>query len=126
MAATRQAINHIHFLTSRTGRKIDSFHDIQAHCVDYFQNLLGNVEPPPHFLSQDIFELVNIWYSAAQSNTLGALFSPEEIRETFFSLPRNKAPGPDGYPSEFFKGCWSVVGHDALRAVAEFFSSGRV
>ena len=30
-------------------------------------------------------------------------FSLEEIKEVVFSLKHNSAPGPDGFPSEFFQ-----------------------
>lgn len=42
----------------------------------------------------------------------------------FFSLPRNKTSGPDGYSAEFFIACWSVVGYEVTEAVLEFFRSG--
>lgn len=41
-------------------------------------------------------------------------------------MPKNKAPGPDGFPSEFFTGNWEAVGRDVIDAVQEFFSSGRL
>lgn len=54
------------------------------------------------------------------------MFTNEEIKEAFFSLPRNKTCGSDGYSSEFFIGCWSVVGAEISEAVLEFFRSGRL
>ncbi|XP_071694886.1 uncharacterized protein [Rutidosis leptorrhynchoides] len=37
----------------------------------------------------------------------------------------DKAPGPDGYSSLFFKKAWSIVGKDVCSAVKEFFETGR-
>lgn len=54
------------------------------------------------------------------------MFTNEEIKEAFFSLPRNKTCGSDGYSSEFFIGCCSVVGAEISEAVLEFFRSGRL
>ncbi|KAL1224977.1 hypothetical protein V5N11_002756 [Cardamine amara subsp. amara] len=52
--------------------------------------------------------------------------TPAEIKETFASLPKNKAHGPDGYPAEFFTGCWDFVGEEVTSAIFEFFSSGKI
>lgn len=53
-------------------------------------------------------------------------FTNEEIQEAFFSLPRNKSCGPDGFSAEFFIGCWSIIGPEVIDAVAEFFYSGKM
>ena len=38
----------------------------------------------------------------------------------------DKAPGPDGYSSGFFKAAWPVVGQEVTKAVLEFFSTGKL
>ena len=76
------------------------------------------------FIQNDITSLVDFSCSPAQQAVLTAPFTSEDIREAFFSLPRNKASGPDGYSPEFFISCWSVVGGEVTEAVAEFFNSG--
>lgn len=38
-------------------------------------------------------------------------------------MPNNKASGPDGYSSEFFKATWSIIGPEVTQAILEFFSS---
>ncbi|XP_010462886.1 PREDICTED: uncharacterized protein LOC104743514 [Camelina sativa] len=50
----------------------------------------------------------------------------EEIKDVFFSLPKNKAPGPDGYCVEFFTAHWNTVGSDMIDAVMEFYQSGQL
>ncbi|GKE98033.1 RNA-directed DNA polymerase, eukaryota, reverse transcriptase zinc-binding domain protein, partial [Tanacetum coccineum] len=50
----------------------------------------------------------------------------DEIKKALFDIEDNKASGPDGYTSKFFKSAWSVVGKDTCSAVKEFFSSGKL
>lgn len=39
-------------------------------------------------------------------------------------MPQNKAPGPDGYPVEFFKAAWSLIADDFTTAIQSFFVFG--
>ncbi|CAH9148298.1 unnamed protein product [Cuscuta epithymum] len=58
-----------------------------------------------------------------------SLLSPitnEEIKDALFDIGDDKAPGPDGYSSAFFKKNWNVVGEDVIKATKEFFNSGRL
>lgn len=49
-----------------------------------------------------------------------------EIKDVMFSIEDDKAAGPDGYTSKFFKAAWSIVSVDVCAAVKEFFSSGKL
>ncbi|KAG7585341.1 Reverse transcriptase domain [Arabidopsis thaliana x Arabidopsis arenosa] len=126
MAATRQSINHIHFLDDDAGNRITTQLGIKSHCVEFFKDLLGSDVPQSLFVQEDIKAILNFECSADQRVSLDAMFTKEEIKDAFFSLPRNKSSGPDGYSAEFFISCWSVVGVEVTAAVSEFFSSGKL
>ncbi|KAL0455344.1 UNVERIFIED_CONTAM: Transposon TX1 uncharacterized protein [Sesamum latifolium] len=44
----------------------------------------------------------------------------------FFEIAEDKAPGPDGYSSGFYKAAWSIVGEEVVKAIMEFFITGRL
>nr|GEU39736.1 hypothetical protein [Tanacetum cinerariifolium] len=48
----------------------------------------------------------------------------DEIKAAMFDIGDDRAPGPDGYTSVFFKKGWNIVGDDICNAVCEFFSNG--
>ncbi|GJR91899.1 RNA-directed DNA polymerase, eukaryota, reverse transcriptase zinc-binding domain protein [Tanacetum coccineum] len=50
----------------------------------------------------------------------------EEIKDSIFDTNSNKASGPDGFSSKFFKKAWEVAGNDVCLAVKEFFKSGKI
>ncbi|XP_050207634.1 uncharacterized protein LOC126657053 [Mercurialis annua] len=52
--------------------------------------------------------------------------SSEEIKAVMFSIKDEKAPGPDGYTSCFFKKSWRIVGENICSAVKEFFQNGKM
>ncbi|KAL1192896.1 Secreted RxLR effector protein 78 [Cardamine amara subsp. amara] len=121
MAASRQSQKHIHFLFDSDGNRVESQQGIIDLCAGYFENLLGSSESQPLFISEDISRLLSFRCSPSQVDKMASLFSNNEIRTAFFSLPRNKAAGPDGYSAEFFRSCWSVLGPEVISAIREFF-----
>nr|GEW08179.1 RNA-directed DNA polymerase, eukaryota, reverse transcriptase zinc-binding domain protein [Tanacetum cinerariifolium] len=50
----------------------------------------------------------------------------KEIKDALFDIDGDKASGPDGFSSEFFKKAWDLIGKDFCSAVKEFFRSGKL
>lgn len=48
----------------------------------------------------------------------------EEIVRVVNALPNNKAPGPDGFPKEFYVAAWPIIGVDVIISVQSFFLYG--
>ncbi|KAL2252862.1 UNVERIFIED_CONTAM: hypothetical protein Sindi_0080900 [Sesamum indicum] len=53
-------------------------------------------------------------------------FSPDDVKQPVFDIAEDKAPGPDGYSSGFFKAAWPVVEEEVTRAVLDFFTTGKL
>nr|GEW28645.1 hypothetical protein [Tanacetum cinerariifolium] len=49
-----------------------------------------------------------------------------EIKTAMFSIGDDKAPGPNGYTSAFFKKGWDILGQDVCKAVHDFFINGQL
>ncbi|GJR62664.1 probable L-cysteine desulfhydrase, chloroplastic [Tanacetum coccineum] len=49
-----------------------------------------------------------------------------EIKQAMFDIDNDKAPGPNGFTSCFFKRAWSIVGKDVCNAIREFFATGKL
>ena len=125
-ASTRQAMNHIHFLLSETGDRVESQAGVQKLCVDYFSDLLGAPVSPQMFEQSDLNILFDFKCSPEQISGFQKEFTAADVREAFFSLPKNKTGGPDGYSAEFFTSTWSIIGPEITEVVLEFFQSGRL
>ncbi|KAK4383264.1 hypothetical protein Sango_2792500 [Sesamum angolense] len=54
------------------------------------------------------------------------LVTIDEDKTTFFDIEEDKAPGPDGFSSGFFKTAWPVVGEEVSNAIIDFFKTGRL
>jgi hypothetical protein len=57
--------------------------------------------------------------SIEENNLLTAEYSEEEVRKAIFQMEHNKAPGPDGFPAEFYQTFWDTIKGDLL----DLFSS---
>jgi hypothetical protein len=44
----------------------------------------------------------------------------KEVREAIFQMKHNKAPGPDGFPAEFFQVFWSLIKDDLMAMFRDF------
>lgn len=41
-------------------------------------------------------------------------------------MPNGKAPGKDGFPVEFFKEYWDIIGGEVVEAITQFFQNGKL
>jgi len=127
MVIQRNSQNHIHFFTDVDGTKITSPVEIHRHVVEYFRSVLGTTDLPSSPVTLEYLQdLLPFRCSPSQAEGLLCEVKEAKIREILFAMPSNKAPGPDGYPVEFYKTAWSTVGHDLVLAIQEFFRNGRL
>lgn len=106
------------------GRLSSSLKEVGDEFVAYYQQLLGT--------SKTTFPLGSAvihcgpYLPSSSHGFLLSLVSDEDIQKAVFSIGNDKALGPDGYSSFFFKQAWYVVGGDLCSAVQDFFHSGKL
>jgi hypothetical protein len=92
---------------------------------NYYKKLLGtNQLVFNEAKATHIRQLIPRVISADKTVLLDKEVTEKEIRDTFFHMRANKAPGPDGFSAEFFKAAWPVVGKEVVKAIKNFFLSG--
>jgi hypothetical protein len=55
--------------------------------------------------------------SNEENDILTEDFTVEEVCEAIMNMEKNKAPGPDGFPTEFYQTFWKVLKDDLNRYV---------
>lgn len=101
---------------------LSHIYNIRDMTVSYFKHLLGSENSD--VVPMSVEEIKGLLPFRCPSNIipmLVAIPSDEEITEALFKMPKNKAPGPDGFPVEFYLEAWSVVREDTIQAVKDFF-----
>jgi len=120
-----QGRNCIKLLRNDDDQRVQNIDQIKTMLISYYQNLLGTESVGVTPLStEEIQDLVQFRCSSGLVAQLLKVPTVAEIRDVVASMPKNKAPGPDGFPVEFIWEAWDVVGQDVLDAVQAFFTSG--
>lgn len=114
MCLTRASFNAVRSFLLQSGVLLTDPLQMSTHAVEHFKSVLG----PDWFQGLTPFQC-----SLSQKGRIMIMPTTTEITNLMFSLNPNKAPGPDGLISAFFKGAWSVVGTEVINAITTFFNS---
>ncbi|XP_074266109.1 uncharacterized protein LOC141588575 [Silene latifolia] len=118
----RRNSNSIYQIKDHEGQLHKEEKDIQQAFLKYYQMLLGSKSN-----TIQVNEAIVRKGSLCNEDHAQILLSPvtrNEVKEVMFSIPNDKAPGPDGYSSKFFKDSWNIVGNDVINAVLDY--SGQI
>lgn len=112
-----QIRNCISYLMDAGSNRIFNRSQIKEMVVAYFQNLLGVEDEWIDEISvDDLRSLLSFRCPQEVEDNLKRIPTEEEIKTTLFAMPKNKAPGPDGYSAEFKRGkLWGRIQSMQLR-----------
>jgi mannosylglycoprotein endo-beta-mannosidase len=88
--------------------------DLLVHATDYYKQLFGHGEGNKMQLADSIWSAEEK-LSEEDNRVLLEPFTEEEVHLALKMMVKNKAPGPDGVPVEFYQACWPLVKHDIMR-----------
>ena len=95
--------------------------NLKTYITEYYRQLFG--PPEDNCVSLDESRTEDVpQLSAAENDILVAPFSEKEVFDAIAQLKNNKAPGPDGFPVEFYKKCWHIIKGDLLPMFHDLFS----
>jgi hypothetical protein len=93
---------------------------LKEHITSYYKNMFGPSEDS--LLSLDESRIEDIPHvSDLENEFLTEPFMQEEVRTTIFQMEHNKAPGPDGFPPEFYQVFWGLIKDDLMALFSDFY-----
>lgn len=127
MATNRKNKNLVTSIKNENGEWTSDFEEITGLAFQHFSGILQADNRLSH--EEIHVELENLLmpsiFDRQAANTLSPL-QPSEIRDAVFSLPKDSAPGPDGYHASFFQKNWTLVSKDVTAMVTSIWTSGRI
>ncbi|XP_022030846.1 uncharacterized protein LOC110931776 [Helianthus annuus] len=119
---SRNARSKIHSINDVDGNHFEG-PDVECAIVDHYMKFLG-IESAVE--DMNIEELFSNTVNPVDANHMIRPVTREEIKAAMFSIGDNKAPGPDGFTSVFFKKTWDIVGEEVSDAIMQFFDNGKL
>ena len=105
---TRNFISSLHI----DSELVEEVEILRNHVVEHFFNAFHD-----DGLAIDtglVTRLIPPLVTTPENDTLLAIPTLEEIKQTVFSMNPDSAPGPDGFGGAFFHACWDFVGFEVF------------
>jgi hypothetical protein len=83
----------------------------------YYKDLFG----PSVHSSINVSNLNMNQLSDTHISLLTAPFNINEVKKVVFEMKHNSAPGPDGFPAEFFQNFWELIHMDIWNLFKDFY-----
>ena len=87
--------------------------EIQNYFLEKFSSLFSS--SLPHF-PENLKNLIEPCVTDQENSELCKIPTREEINKVVFGMKSLKAPGPDGFPTLFYKHYWDIVGDQVVQA----------
>uniref|UniRef100_A0A803PYC3 Reverse transcriptase domain-containing protein n=1 Tax=Cannabis sativa TaxID=3483 RepID=A0A803PYC3_CANSA len=121
----RKMENRITSYVDENGNVIDEFPDVVNHFMEHFRGYMGTKSLTHLKLNKECIGQAHRPNFEQQVDLLKP-FMRKEIKKAFFSIPKTKLPGPDGYGAGFFRPAWKDIGAEICYAISGYFISGNM
>ena len=100
---------------------IEGDENLKKYITKYYKGLFGQHQENKFSLVESITEDIP-QVTEQENDILTADFIEKEVRNAIFQMKHNKAPGPDGFPAEFYQVFWSLIKDDLMAMFRDFHS----
>ena len=95
--------------------------NLKVFISEYYKKLFGASAPASFSLIENFNEDMP-QISEAENAILTSPFTEKEVYDAISQMEHNKAPGPDGFPAEFYQRFWDVIKVDLMNMFIQLHS----
>jgi exonuclease III len=122
----RRYINRITQLEDDQGTPIRDHDQIAEELNSFYQDLLTETNVNREEAIQKVTRHIPRLINSEQNTTLMRPITQSEVNLAVKDMPPGKAPGPDGFTTDFFHYCWDMIKEEVWLVVEESRTSGQV
>eukprot|EP00253_Pinus_taeda_P012558 PITA_12558 len=111
--------NQILSIKNEEGEWVIEQEGIERVLVEYHKGILTETQDDRGEAIEKICKEIPKLIIAEQNKSLMRAATMEEVEEVVMNMKKGKAPGPDGFTSEFYQAGWNFLGQEVLEAVEE-------
>jgi hypothetical protein len=105
----RRHVNRITHLEDGQGNIVREHSKIEAELINFYRDLLTETQEDRTEAIQRITRHIPTLVTPEQNAALTRPITQEEVDQAVRDMPPGKAPGPDGFTTDFFHHCWDLV-----------------
>jgi hypothetical protein len=113
-ASMRRRKNRIKNLMKEDGEITVNIEEMKNIATSFYQTLYAS-EGTTNM--NEVIDVVPRKVTVAMNEHLTAPYQDAEIKNALFQMFPTKAPGPDGFPAQFFQRNWNICGADVILVV---------
>ena len=118
MAIGKHRKQHIYKLENDQGTVVGDA-QLKSYITQFYKDLFGPKDVSDITLEEDRIQDIP-QLSREENELLTSEFTVSEVKDAVFQMEHNKAPGPDGFPAEFYQVFWEVIKDDLMSLFTDF------
>jgi hypothetical protein len=112
-------VNRITHLEDGQGNTVREHSKIEAELINFYQDLLTETKEDITKAIRRINKHLPSLVTQEKNVALARPITQEEVDQAVKYMPLGKAPGPDGFTTDFFHHCWDLIKKDVWEVVEE-------
>ncbi|XP_050207430.1 uncharacterized protein LOC126656850 [Mercurialis annua] len=121
----RNSMNNVPVLKLENGNYVHTPKDIHKEMTNFYTKLFNDTDEGMKHIDYSIIN-ADSKLPSEDSDSLVKEVMEAEVKQAVFSIGSDKAAGPDGYNSFFYKNTWDIISLDLTKAVREAFTNGKI
>lgn len=121
-ATARAQVNQVDALQNMHGTVHRDRGAMENVVLQYFADMFSSTQPNDVLMGEAL-NAIEPRVSAEENHRLTLHFSAKEVTDALSSMSPLKSPGPDGFPTLFYKRFWNIIGPNVISGVLDFLNT---